>query len=45
MRFTQLLRKYFCQVQGDHSGCAKPPVGIDVKVAFQYKDITINHNL
>ena len=31
-------------VQGDRSGCAKPPVDIFVKVAFLYKDHILNHN-
>ena len=31
-------------IQGDTSVCAKPPVDIDVKVAFYYKDLILKRN-
>ena len=31
-------------VQGDHSGCDKPPVDTKAKVAFQYKEHILKHN-
>ena len=31
-------------VQRDTSGRTKPPVDIDVKVAFYYKDLILKHN-
>ena len=33
-RHTELVKGSVC-VQGDHSGCDKPPVDIKTKVAFQ----------
>ena len=34
----------YYDVQGDHSACAKPPVVINVKVAFWYTDLIVKRN-
>ena len=31
-------------IQGDHSGCDKPPVDFKTKVAFQYMGLIIKQN-
>ena len=31
-------------VQGDHSACSKPPLDIDLKVAFEYKVLLLKRN-
>ena len=35
------IRGESVQIQGDTSGCAKPLVDIDVKVALKYKDLIL----
>ena len=32
------------EVQGDHSGCDKPPVDIKAKVLFEYMGLTLKRN-
>ena len=32
------------KLQGDHSGCVRPPVDIKTNVAFQYMLIILKHN-
>ena len=32
------------RIQGDQAACPKPPVDIDVKVAFQCKILTLKRN-
>ena len=31
-------------LQGDHSGCAKPPVDVETKVPFQYTGLKVKQN-
>ena len=42
----KLLRLMSCMLVhcGDTSRCFKPPVDIDVKVAFYFKDLILNYN-
>ena len=35
-RCIERAEKCICWVQGDHSGCVKPPVDIKTKVPFEY---------
>ena len=31
-------------IQGDYSGCDKPPVDIKTKILFQYEELILKHN-
>ena len=35
---------YWTGIQGDHSGCDKPPIDTDTNVAFWYKLLIIKRN-
>ena len=39
-----LVDSWWSSVQGDHSGCVKPPVNIKTKVVFYYIGLVLKHN-
>ena len=41
---TSLQEMALSLVQGDTSGCSKPPFDADVKVALYYKDLMLQRN-
>ena len=45
MKELMSMRLRDLHLQGDHSGCAKPPLEIKTKVPFLYMDLILKRNI